>query len=274
MHVFRLLLLGLAVCVMTALGWHLGVGGRPARPEPAATSAGRAGPDGASGQVVGQAARDRVETELRDAGDFGPVFSALKRDFPHSYDLLVVDLSRRLDGAGALPSPDEIIWDALRVVQQSRGLLAAGATEARLRELFDARLAVLDALAPIDPRQCADFLYGVTDPALKAFTASHRGLVATLVLDQIAAMKDGQEHHGDRAMPTAADFDQLTAGLAQNHLSPDEIAVLLDGVASDPPTPEARLCAMGRIYLSVLRELPPDVRQRVYGLAAELLARS
>jgi hypothetical protein len=31
---------------------------------------------------------------------------------------------------------------------------------------------------------------------------------------------------------------------------------------------------MGRIYLEVLRSLPPEARQRIYGLAAELLARS
>ena len=49
---------------------------------------------------------------------------------------------------------------------------------------------------------------------------------------------------------------------------------LIDGQAPDPPLPDARLCQIGQVYLDVLHDQPPDARHRIYGLAAELLARS
>src|SRR5262249_50757282 len=153
------------------------------------------------------------------------------------------------------------------------GILASQARGQKLADFFDARRAVLDALAPIDPRQCADFLYGTTDLPL-SFSATHRDLIAELAVKQLAAIKDGQDRHASRAAPSAADIDLVAKGLAAHNLTPDEIALLLDGKTLDPPPPDARLCEIGRTYLSVLQSLPDDARERIYGFAAELLARS
>ena len=57
-------------------------------------------------------------------------------------------------------------------------------------------------------------------------------------------------------------------------MTSDEVAVLIDGKSVDPPIPDTRLCEMGRVYLSVLRGLPVESRQRIYGFTAEMLTRS
>ena len=167
-----------------------------------------------------------------------------------------------------------MIWEALRDLQQDQGLLASQAGSAALDGFFDARLAMLDSLAPLNARDCVDFLYGMTDESIVEFTASHHGLVATLAERQLAAIEDGRSRHVDRAVPTDADFTALSTGLVARQVKPQEIALLLDGATPDPPLPDRRLCDLGRIYLDTLRRLPADARQRVYGLAAELLARS
>ena len=126
---------------------------------------------------------------------------------------------------------------------------------------------MLDSLAPLDPHRCVAFLYGMTDSSIADFTAAHHGLVATLAdrtLDAIA----------DRVAPTAADLDAVATGLASFGLTPAEIGLLIDGTTPDPPIPDKRVCEIGRTYLDVLHGLPADSRERIYGLAAELLARS
>ncbi len=104
-----------------------------------------------------------------------------------------------------------MIWEALRDLQQDQGVLASQAGSAALDGYFDARLAMLDSLAPLNARDCVDFLYGMTDTAMTEFTASHHGLVATLAERQLAAIEDGRSRHGDRAVPTDADFTALSA---------------------------------------------------------------
>ena len=52
------------------------------------------------------------------------------------------------------------------------------------------------------------------------------------------------------------------------------IEALLDGRSPEPAVEDARMCAAGRIYLETLRELPEEIRMRIYALAVELMARS
>lgn len=211
----------------------------------------------------------RAEDRLTEAPEFASFFGRLKLDFPRDY-VAVVD---RLDGRDP-PGANAAIWEALRDLEQSQGVLAAQASAADLDRFFDARAAMLEGLAPLNAHQCADFLYGVTDADMTAFTAAHRGLVATLADRTLDAIVGGRDRHGDRAAPTTADLDALAAGLAGHGLSPDEIGLLMDGTASDPPIPDKRVCEIGRTYLDVLHGLPAETRHRIYGLAAELLARS
>ena len=89
-----------------------------------------------------------------------------------------------------------------------------------------------------------------------------------------AAIADGLAQHRYRAAPTDADLDALAAALKTRGLSQGEVSLLIDGQPPEPPLPDARLCEIGQIYLETLHDLPPDPRHRIYGLAAELLARS
>ena len=211
------------------------------------------------------------QDRLTDVPEFAAFFDRLKLDFPHDY----ISIVRHLDQGGAeATSANAAIWDALRDLEQSRGILAAQAAPAALDRFFDARSAVLDGLASMNARQCADFLFGVTDAAMADFTAAHRGLVATLADRTLEAIADGRDRPVERPAPSPADLDTLAAGLAARGLSPTEIGFLMDGTAPDPPIADARVCDIGRSYLDVLHGLPGDARQRIYGLAAELLARS
>ena len=197
-------------------------------------------------------------------------YGRLKVEFPRDYSAILDHLGRD----APLPPADAAIWDALRDLEQSEGILAAQAGPVALDRFFDARSALLAGLAPIDARRCVDFLYGMTDASITGFTASHHGLVATLADRTLDAISDGRGHPGDRAAPTPADLDAVSTGLAAFGLTPAEIGLLIDGTTPDPPLPDKRVCEIGRTYLDVLHALPADVRQRIYGLAAELLARS
>lgn len=214
-----------------------------------------------------------VEARLRDVPEFQPFYGRFARDMPRLYEKFVSDLVPRLT-SGTLPDADNLVWEAFHAVQDAQGLAAAKAGNTTLQSLFDARLAVLDGLASVDTRQCADFLYGQADSSLGTFTKNHRSLVSSLLEAQLTAITEGKVRGAEHAKPTTADFDLLSAGLAAHHLTNDEIAVLIDGKTQDPPTPEDRMCAMGRAFLDTLRQLPDEPRQRIYGLVAELLARS
>ena len=286
MNSLRLLLFALALGVLAALSWRfVAPSPRDALREPSRTAvpaapaskvtAARVQPPPAAPVASTTAdARRSVEARLTEAPQYAAVFAALGGTFPHVQESLLDQWSARLVRSGVLASPDSLVWQAMRDVQQSQGLLARRADDQALTAYFDARLALLDAMAPGDPKLCADFLYGNTDVSLDAFSATHRDLVANLAERELAALKSGQDGKGDPVAPTPADFDLVVAGLTAKGLSQDEIGMLLDGRMLDPPPSDTRLCDMGRTYLTVLRALPAEARLRIYGLAAELLARS
>ena len=273
MNALRIVFLGLAAGLLGLLGWRA-VMGRPemaAAPLPALAAlrdAMRAPPPPlpAPALPLVPAPADRIA----EVPEFASFYGRLRTDFPHDYDALLA----RLGNGPSAPGANAVIWDALRDLEQSKGVLAAEAEPAALDRFFDARSAMLEGLAPLNARQCVDFLYGVTDASIADFTAAHRGLVATLADRTLDAIADGRAHHLERDAPTEADLDALSTGLAARGLSPVEIGLLIDGTTPDPPLPDGRVCEIGRTYLDVLHGLPAEPRQRIYGLAAELLVRS
>ena len=291
MNVLRLVFLALAVCVLGIVGWR-SVPSRPepdpAAPRPLAVLRGAMQapardavaplpapalplPVSAAPSSPAPATAASPEARLSEVPEFARFYDRLKADFPRDYGALV----GRLAGDGTTPpSATAAIWDALRDLEQSQGVLAAEAEPPALDRFFDARSAVLEGLAPLNARQCVDFLYGMADASMAAFTEAHRGLVATLADRTLDAIADGRSRHLDRAAPTSADLDALSAGLSARGLSPAEIGLLIDGTTPETPLPDARVCDIGRTYLDVLHGLPAEARARIYGLAAELLARS
>ena len=295
MNALRLVFLVLAVGVLAVVGWR-SVATRPdatpptagplaalrdamQAPAPVAVAALRApvpvpaAPPAAPDAVPSQAVPVAVSPgdRLVEVPEFTRFYDRLRVDFPHDYGALLDRLNRE---GPPLPGATAAIWDALRDLEQTQGVLAAAAEPPTLDRFFDARSAVLEGLAPLNARQCVDFLYGMADASMADFTEAHRGLVATLADRTLDAIADGRSHHLDRAAPTPADFDALSAALAARGLSPDEIGLLIDGTTPETPLPDARICDIGRIYLDVLHGLPAEARARIYGLAAELLARS
>ena len=273
MNALRILLVLLAVAVLGLLGWRLTanpveIADLMPAPLPSIPVPRTAQPPAA--------VPERPEDRLVEVPEFSTFYGKLKTGFPHDYAAVLVHMASVQQHAADHASTigDTMIWEALRDLQQDQGVLASQAGAAALDGYFDARLSMLDSLAPLNARDCVDFLYGMTGESIVEFTASHHGLVATLAERQLAAIEDGRSRHGDRAVPTDADFAALSTALATRKVTPQEIALLLDGATPDPPLPDRRLCDLGRIYLDTLRDLPADARQRIYGLAAELLARS
>ncbi|MGI4764978.1 MAG: hypothetical protein ACRYGP_07915, partial [Janthinobacterium lividum] len=281
MTALRIVFLALAVGVLGLLGWR-SMAGHPApvatarqAPPNVATlaSAMRAAPAPTSAPVPALApvSPSRPASDpIGEVPEFAGFYGRLKVDFPRDYSAILDHLGRD----GSMPPADAAIWDALRDLEQSKGILAAQAGPAALDRFFDARSALLAGLAPLDAHRCVDFLYGMTDASIAGFTAAHHGLVATLADRMLDAITEGRSHPGDRAAPSAADLDAVSTGLAAFGLAPAEIGLLIDGTTPDPPLSDKRVCEIGRTYLDVLHGLPADARQRVYGLAAELLARS
>ena len=280
----RIVLLALAVGVLGLLGWRSVEGppapaaaaSRPRPPSPGLVALGeamRAAPAPALASVPAAApppAPMSPSDRVGEVPEFSSFYGRLKAEFPRDYAAILDHLGRD----GPVPSADAAIWDALRDLEQAKGILTAQAEPAALDRFFDARSALLDGLAPLDARRCVDFLYGMTDATIADFTAAHRGLVTTLADRTLDAIADGRSHHVDRVAPTEADLDALSTRLASFGLAPAEIGLLIDGTTPDPPLADRRVCEIGRTYLDVLHGLPADARQRIYGLAAELLARS
>ena len=270
MRALRYSFLVIAVCVLGLLGWR-SLQNRPqsfsAGPQPVPRIVEQPVFPPVAPPAAPIASADQRIAEIPEFADF---YGKLRIAFPEDF----AAFRKALGAATPMPGADAAIWDAMRDLQQARGVLAAGADAATLDRYFDARSAMVAGLAPLSPRLCADFLYGQTGATIAEFTAAHRGLVATLADRQLAAIVDGVAQHRERAAPTDADIDGLAAALKARDLSQTEISLLIDGQAPDPPLPDSRLCQIGQVYLETLHDLPPDPRHRIYGLAAELLARS
>ena len=165
MTAVRIVFLALAVGVLGLLGWRSGSRNvapvAPTRPTPpglvALASAMRAppGPTSAPVPALSTVSSSRsVSDPIGEVPEFAGFYGRLKVDFPRDYSAILDPLGRD----GPMPPADAAIWDALRDLEQSKGILAAQAGPAALDRFFDARSALLAGLAPLDAHRCVDFL--------------------------------------------------------------------------------------------------------------------
>lgn len=220
------------------------------------------------------AARQRLDRLIVDAPDYDSFFKRLREAFPVEYAAALDAFAARLVESKHEESVDFYVSEAVRLLRQSRGVLAAKADPDPLTKVFDIQLKVLQAIGEEDPHLCVAFLYGATDQDFARFATTRRPLVADMALTGLEAIASGQARKIDRAPPTENDFKMLETALVAKGLGKLEIDALLDGKMPDPPLEDARMCAAGQTYLETLRTLPEAARLRIYGLAMELMARS
>lgn len=234
----------------------------PAEPPPAPPS-----------PIAPPSRRAAVEARIAETPDVAAFFDRLQEVLPADYEAAI----EKASAGSAEPSsdsPDFWLSDAVKIVRQSRGALAAKADAAPLSRIFVHQAAVLDALSKGDARLCVDFLYGGASEGFFRFAAENRRLVSGLALAGLDAIADGQAKKIEREPPTDADFGALEAALREKGANDAEIAALLDGKAPEPPLPDERLCTLGRSYLDAMAGLPEATRLRLYALAVTLMARS
>jgi hypothetical protein len=219
-------------------------------------------------------ARRAVEDRLRISPEHRAFFASYRQAFAAEYERMAAGFAQRAAETGRLDPAERYLAEGMRTLRKSHGLLAAKAESGRLAALFDAQHALIDALGRADPQLCVDFLFGHATQRFYDFAARNRVLVARLAQTNIDAIIDGRDRQIERTAPTPEDFTTLERALRANGLGQPEIETLLDGKAAEPPLPDAGLCRAGRVYLETLRELPEDMRMRIYGLAVEVLARS
>lgn len=220
------------------------------------------------------ASRARIEALILSTPEYSDYFVKLRGAFPADQNEALDALARRAFASGAPPTADEAIAESVRVLRQSRGVLAARADLPAQQRIFAAQATLLGALAKENPRLCVDYLYGGVSEGFLKFAGSRRDLVAEMANAGLAAIIEG---HGKRASPerpTDEDFTALEKALADAGLTAAEIAALIDGKTADPPISDARMCEAGRIHLSTLMALPEPARRRFFALMLELMARS
>jgi hypothetical protein len=266
--VLRLVLLSLAALIAISLGIDfLFEANLPG--EAPATAMSMASPEPLS--VV----RQKIEAEIdRESPDYARFFQRLRALLPAEYNVVVNGFAKQAIGGADVSNVDSLVSQAVREVRMSNGVLAARADGPALSHIFDVQLAMMQALAAKDARLCVDFLYGGANQAFFAFSAQNRPLVAAMAIAGLEAIGSGRANQIQRQPPSDADFNALESAMKNQGLTDAEISAILDGKAPDPPIPDARMCAVGQIYLKTLAALPEPVRLRIYGLAVELMARS
>jgi hypothetical protein len=273
MHVLRIALLVLAVVV--GIGLVLGYvrTSRPKdeTPEPVAAPVAVDERQVTLDEIA--AARQRIETRLGGALEYAQLVDRMKTRFPTDYEAFLSDAARRSATSGVEPDVDILVFEAVRTVRVTRGVLAAKAGAATLDHFFEAQRTMLRALALEDSRLCVDFLYGGVGPGFFRFSAQNRASVARFALAGLDAIVDGRAERIDRDAPSRADLEALEGGLVAKGLQTEEIEAVLDAKTTDPPIADESLCRAGRIYLDVLADLPEPSRMRLYGFAVELMAR-
>ena len=221
-----------------------------------------------------EAAQAKADALIASAPDYANFFKRLRDAFPAEYGAALDAYKKRSASGKGEETIDAFVSEAVRLLRQSRGVLAAKAEAAPLGKVFEVQLAVMRATAAQDPRMCVGFLYGASDQDFARFAAQRRSLIADMALAQLEAVASGQDKKIERDAPTEADFKALEGALAARGLGKTEIDAILDGKMPNPPLDDARMCAAGQTYLETLHALPEETRLRIYSLAVELMARS
>lgn len=227
MATLRLALMSLAAIVAIFLGWTVLRG--PARGPYISADTGRASP-----QEIA-AMRRAVERSIAETPDYSGFFARLRTAFPVDYESFVAQAAERAAAAGETPGPDALMIEAARGLRKTHGVLAARADGPALDRLFEAKRAVLDALAGKSDALCVDFLYGGGSDDFAAFSRDHRGLFAAMANAGLDAINDGQLKQMGREAPNDEDFRTLENALRAQTVSNAAIGALLDGKAPNPP---------------------------------------
>jgi hypothetical protein len=265
MNTLRLALLSLAALVAIFLGWTY-------LHQPAALTAGSQRGRTSPQEVA--AMRRAIERNVAGATDYAGFFERLKAAFPAEYEAFVTRAAERAAVAGETPSADALMIEAARELRSSHGGLAAKAEGPALDHFFEAKRAMLDALAAKDQALCVDFLYGGGNGDFAAFSRDHRSLLADMANAGLDAINDGQAKRVERDAPNDEDFHTLENALRAQGVSNAAIGALLDGKAPNPPLEDGEMCQAGQIFLQTLAALPEAARRRIYGFAVELMAHS
>lgn len=273
--VLRLALLSFAavIAVALAVAFFLDAGRQAA--ETQSTEAPSSAPPEPPAAEPLALARQSIEKEIaREAPDYAVFFARLQSALPSEYDAILDDFAKEaLDGKD-VRNVDSLLSQAVREVRVSNGILAAKADGPALAHIFDVQLAMMQALATTDAKLCVDFLYGGASQAFFTFSATHRPLVADMAIAGLDAIVSGRANGIERDPPGDADFNQLSSSMKAQGVNDAEVAAILDGKQPNPPIPDARMCAVGQIYLKTLASLPEQTRLRIYALAVSLMARS
>lgn len=272
------LLTGAIVAICLGLGLVLMATG-PAKkiaepPAPGVEAVVAPAPAEPSNAPQGGAARAKIEALIAGAPEYARFFERLRDAFPSDYDAALDGFSTELLKGKREESVDHYLSEAVRLLRQSRGTLAAKAEPAPLARIFEMELEVLRAIATEDKHLCVSFLYGGVDQDFQKFANGRRTLVADMAIAGLVAIASGRAKKIERTPPSEADFRALENALTARGLGKVEIDALLDGKMPDPPLDDSRMCAAGQTYLEVLSALPEATRLRIYGLAVELMARS
>jgi len=272
MHILRTVLFFLALGASGFLGWRFYETLQDPRQDPRGSGTITADEQPTADQLA--AARRDVEKTLKQSPEFAPYFASLDKNYPSDYMRILAGFVARAAKSGHAETPDYYVAEAMRALRQSRGILAAKASDPVLQEVLEQQLEFVSAMEAADPRVCAEFLHGGASNGFFEFSQAHRGLMRRLAQAALDAMLDGQQQKIERATPDDADFTMLDETLQANGLDRPQIETLLDAKVQDPPLSDTSMCKAGRVYLETLRALPDEARMRIYALALTLQART
>ncbi|MDH7799905.1 MULTISPECIES: hypothetical protein [unclassified Beijerinckia] len=272
MHILRIVLLVIALVASAFLSWRFFDGALHYQDEASRIEMKPEADRLSDAQVAEE--RTAITGLLAQTPEFASYFEAMRAAYPSDHTRILNTFAERAVRGHRTGTPDFYLTEATRALRHSRGILAAKASDAALQNVFDRQFDVISAMEAADPQTCTDFLHGGAASGFFDFAQANRPLMAKLAQASLDAMIDGQKSTDKREAPGDSDFRTLEEALRARGLGTPEIESLLDARTPDPPLPDAAMCHAGRVYLETLRDLPEDLRLRIYALAIELQARS
>lgn len=282
MLMLRLILVALAVALIGVLGWKLSSGGTQQAVKNAPTKVSLAPTPDSTGKPVNQltpnqklaATRQLITRRLAEVPEYKPFFELLKKSFPKAHNRIVEGFVDKAQKGGRIESADLYLAQALSGLRSTHGVLAAKAGPAHLSRIFSIQSSIVKTLAKSNAKLCADYLNGSASRSFFKFSTAHRKIMGDMAHAGLVAIVDGQNSKIERASPNEDDFKLIEVALKNKGLEKPEIEALLDGKTPDPPLADKTICKAGQIYFDTLRNLPEDLRMKIYALQIKLLARS
>lgn len=281
MKELRLVLLGLAALIALALGagfllraLTLSSGGRDsATTMPAVAPAAPPSASGAQVDARAKAARGLIERTIADTPDYTRVFDRMRLLFPGDYEAILSRLADADAGAHEI-NADKLLLDAMTELRHSHGTEVAKASDEALSRYFAVKAQEVQALGQRDAHLCVVYASGGQATGFLAFWADHRGLVADEAIASLDAMNSGRMTPVKRTIPSDEDLQALDRALVDAGLTRPEISTLLDDQQTTPPISDEQLCKAEQTYMATVSSMPTAARSRLYGLWADLMAKS